>query len=288
MSSVSAPRTSPTTMRSGRMRSDSRTRSRNVTAPSPSRFGWRHCIATTSGRSTRSSKTSSQVTMRSRAGTAASRQLSSVVLPAPTAPATTIESPAVTAGVEEARRGGRARAEVDELGARVRAQSDELPDVHRPVVRDRWDRDVQAAAVGEAGIDERLGTVEPSTGARQHALHDLLDVARVEDETGELVLSVPSDEHPTGLVDPDLLDLGVLHHRRQGAEPDDPLPERLHVVVAERRQPAVEVAIPVVGDDLVDERPQRVVLVREAARAGSTARARRPRRDRAQPIVAVT
>ena len=96
MSRVSAPRTSPTTIRSGRMRSDSRTRSRRVTAPSPSRFGCRHCIATTSGRSTRSSKTSSHVTMRSRAGTAARRQFSSVVLPAPTAPATTTDRPACT------------------------------------------------------------------------------------------------------------------------------------------------------------------------------------------------
>ena len=39
MSSVSAPRTSPTTMRSGRMRSALRTSSRIRTSPSPSMFG---------------------------------------------------------------------------------------------------------------------------------------------------------------------------------------------------------------------------------------------------------
>ena len=41
MSSASPPRTSPTTMRSGRIRSAVRTRSRTVTAPAPSAFGGR-------------------------------------------------------------------------------------------------------------------------------------------------------------------------------------------------------------------------------------------------------
>ena len=41
MSNASAPRTSPTMMRSGRMRSALRTRSRCVTSPLPSMFGGR-------------------------------------------------------------------------------------------------------------------------------------------------------------------------------------------------------------------------------------------------------
>src|SRR3712207_97517 len=75
-------RTSPTTIREGRMRSASFTSRRSGISPVPSRFGWRVCMETTSGSGTRSSKTSSQVMTRSRAGMAAHRQLSSVVLPA--------------------------------------------------------------------------------------------------------------------------------------------------------------------------------------------------------------
>ena len=64
-------------MREGRIRSASFTSRRSGISPAPSRLGWRVCIATTSGNGTRSSKTSSQVITRSRAGMAAHRQLSS-------------------------------------------------------------------------------------------------------------------------------------------------------------------------------------------------------------------
>ncbi len=77
----SSCRTSPTMIRSGRIRSASLTSRRSLTSPVPSRFGCRVCIATTSGSGTRSSKTSSQVTTRSRAGIAAARQFNRVVFP---------------------------------------------------------------------------------------------------------------------------------------------------------------------------------------------------------------
>ncbi len=92
----SAWRTSPTTIRCGRIRSASRTRLRSVTSPVPSRLGCLVCMRTMSGNRTLSSNTSSQVMTRSRAGTALSRQLSSVVLPAWVPPATTMFSPAAT------------------------------------------------------------------------------------------------------------------------------------------------------------------------------------------------
>ena len=68
MSSVSAPRTSPTMMRSGRMRSALRTRSRIVTAPRPSMFGGRDSRRMRWSWSSWSSAASSIVTMRSVVG----------------------------------------------------------------------------------------------------------------------------------------------------------------------------------------------------------------------------
>ena len=59
--------------------------------------------------------------------------------------------------------GGRrgARTELDELGTRVRSQPDELADVHRPMARDRRDRDVEPAPVREAA---RRRTAAPGPG----------------------------------------------------------------------------------------------------------------------------
>ena len=65
MSSVSAPRTSPTMMRSGRMRSELRTRSRIETSPLPSTLDGRASSVTTCGCWRRSSALSSTVMMRS-------------------------------------------------------------------------------------------------------------------------------------------------------------------------------------------------------------------------------
>jgi hypothetical protein len=89
-------RTSPTISRCGRIRSASLTNRRSGISPVPSRFACRVCMATTSGNPTCSSKTSSTVTTRSRAGTVAHNALSSVVLPAWVPPETSTFSPAVT------------------------------------------------------------------------------------------------------------------------------------------------------------------------------------------------
>ena len=97
MSRDSASRTSPMRMRSGRIRRASLTRRRNSMAPVPSRFGWRHCMPTTSRSGTDSSKISSQVTTRSRGGIEAERQLSIVVLPDWVAPETRMFMPLSTA-----------------------------------------------------------------------------------------------------------------------------------------------------------------------------------------------
>src|ERR1700722_19846268 len=85
-SKASGPRTSPTMMRSGRMRRQFFTRSRMVTWPSPSRFGGRVSRRTTCGCCNCSSAASSQVTIRSSSSMKRVRQLSSVVLPEPVPP----------------------------------------------------------------------------------------------------------------------------------------------------------------------------------------------------------
>ena len=159
----SSCRTSPTTIREGRIRSASLTRRRSGISPVPSRLGWRVCIATTSGSGTRSSKTSSQVTTRSRAGIAAHRQLSSVVLPAWVPPETRTLSPAATAASRKRAACAVSVPSATSSSRLVRLQH-ELADVDRHVpAGDVRDDDVQPRAVGQHRVDERRRQVDPAT-----------------------------------------------------------------------------------------------------------------------------
>lgn len=88
MSRVSPPRTSPTMIRSGRMRSEFRTRSRMVILPCPSTLGGRLSRRTTCSCWSWSSAASSTVMMRSPSGMSPDSELSSVVLPEPVPPLT--------------------------------------------------------------------------------------------------------------------------------------------------------------------------------------------------------
>ena len=108
MSSASAPRTSPTMMRSGRIRSALRTQvARHDLAlaldvgAAGSRAGRRAAAAR------RSSAASSMVTMRSLSGIIADSTLSSVVLPLPVPPLTRMFVASLDARGEEVRRPGR-------------------------------------------------------------------------------------------------------------------------------------------------------------------------------------
>ena len=112
---------------------------------------------------------------------------------------------------------------------------------------------MQAASVRQPGVDEGLGPVEPPPGPRQHPLDQLLDLGPAQHDRRQLVLTAPRGEDPTGLVDPDLLDLGVLEQAGERAEATDAVVQELDVLVGERREAAGEIAIAVVDDDLVDE-----------------------------------
>ena len=91
---------------------------------------------------------------------------------------------------------------------------------------------MEPAPLGQARVDERLRPVEPPAGARQHPLHQLLDLGRAQHDGRELVLAPAGHEHPAGLVDPDLLDLGILEQPGQRPEPADAMVEQLDVLVA--------------------------------------------------------
>ena len=86
MSTASPPRHSPTTIRSGRMRSAFRTRSRIVIAPLPSMLDGRASRLMTCFCASLSSAASSIVMMRSRSGMNDESTFRSVVLPVPVPP----------------------------------------------------------------------------------------------------------------------------------------------------------------------------------------------------------
>ena len=104
MSSASAPRTSPTMIRSGRMRRELRTRSRIGTSPSPPRFFGRASSRSTWRWLSRSSAASSIVTIRSSFGIAVESAFRSVVLPEPVPPEMRMFSWALDAALRGTRR----------------------------------------------------------------------------------------------------------------------------------------------------------------------------------------
>ena len=104
MSRASPPRTSPTTIRSGRIRRALRTRSRMRTSPRPSLLAGRDSSRTTWGCWSWSSAASSMVTMRSRSGMNDDSTLRVVVLPVPVPPETrTLSLPRTLASRNRAR-----------------------------------------------------------------------------------------------------------------------------------------------------------------------------------------
>ncbi len=221
-SSASSCRTSPTMIRSGRIRSASLTSRRSRISPVPSRLGCRVCIATdVRAAAIRSSKTSSQVMTRSRGGIALARQLSIVVLPACVPPATTMLSPAATAASRNRAACAGSVPRLDELVEGM-GRDDELPDVHAQCSRvmsgiTTCSRDPS----GEHRVHEGARQVDPTAGGLQHPLDEVPDLARGEDRRGQLAPAATGDEHPAGLVQPDLLDLGIVEVGLQRPEPGD-------------------------------------------------------------------
>ena len=173
MSSASPPRTSPTTMRSGRIRSEFRTSSRMGIWPLPSTLGGRASSRMTCRWRSCSSTASSMVTMRSSVGMYDDTTLSSVVLPVPVPPLirmlrlprtqTSRKSAACWLSVPSRTR-----------SADVNGVAGELPDgQHGSVDRQRRDDGVDPGAVGQSGIDQRRRLVDPAADGRDDAFDDL-------------------------------------------------------------------------------------------------------------------
>ena len=172
-SNASGPRTSPTMMRSGRIRRQFLTRSRMVIWPSPSRLGGRVSRRTTCGCCSCSSAASSQVMMRSSSSMNWVRQLSSVVLPEPVPPETIVltrQRPMILQDLGALRRD---RAELDQLVERQLVLL-ELADGERGAVdRQRRHDDVDARAVGQARVADRRGFVDAAADLADDALADV-------------------------------------------------------------------------------------------------------------------
>jgi hypothetical protein len=75
---------------------------------------------------------------------------------------------------------------------------------------DVGDDDVQPGAVGEGGVHERAGQVDAAAAGPQHDLDQVADLLLGQDGGGELGPAAGGDEHLARLVDPDLLDVGVV------------------------------------------------------------------------------
>ena len=209
MSSASGPRTSPTTIRSGRMRSALRTSVRIVTSPRPSRPGGRASSRTTWRWRSRSSAASSIVTMRSSPGIAPESAFSVVVLPDPVPPLT---SRAALAATHRARNSASSGSSVPRAtrSRRPKPSRRKRRMVRQGPVSDSGGIDrVHARAVRQPGVAQRGGLVHPAAQRGEDPL-DRVQQLRLagEADRGALELSAPLDVHRVRAVDHHLV------HRR--------------------------------------------------------------------------
>ena len=207
-------------MRSGRMRSELRTRSRIVTSPLPSTLAGRASSVTTCGCCRRSSALSSTVMMRSPAGTAADIAFSSVVLPAPVPPEITTLRRAATQARSSPLGRLVERAHLHQL--REREQAREAPDRHRrPAQRERRDDHVDALAGRQARVDHRAGLVDAAVDLRDDAVDRLVQLRLVgEGDVRALEPALALEEDLVGAVDHDLGDRRVGEQRLEHPEAD--------------------------------------------------------------------
>ena len=240
MSSASAPRTSPTMIRSGRMRSELRTSSRIAISPSPSMFLGRASSRSTCSWCSWSSAASSIVTIRSASGIADESAFSSVVLPVPVPPEMRMLSSRGDAGARNVDGLGADRAEIDHVVEREALLRELADRDERAGQRQRRDDHVDAAAVREARVDHRRRLVDATTDLRHHLVDDAAQVRVVVEAHGRLEQpALALDPDVPGAVDHDLRDRVVGEQALERAVAEDVvgdlLAEALAVVARERR-----------------------------------------------------
>ena len=222
MSSAEASRTSPTTMRSGRMRSEFFTRSRISTAPLPSMLDGRDSSRSTWSWCSWSSAASSMVTMRSSVGMNDESTLRVVVLPGAGAAGDDDVQPALDAGGQEVGGALRVGAERDQVVGGVRVGGELADGQQRAVHGQRRDDRVDAAAVGQAGVHHRAGLVDATADPG----HDLVDRAAQVRLVVEVALDLDQpaaalDVDAVRAVDHDLGEVGVAQERLDRAVAED-------------------------------------------------------------------
>ena len=230
MSSVSPPRTSPTMIRSGRMRSELRTRSRIEISPRPSTLDGRASSVTTCGCCRRSSALSSTVMMRSVARHGGRQRVEQRRLARAGAAGDDDVQPRLD---QRAQQRDRRRASIelhaDELVEREQAR--EAADRQRRALeRQRRDDHVHALAGGQAGVDHRAGLVDAAVDLRDDAVDRLVELRLVgEGDVRALQAAVALDVDLVGPVDHDLGHGRVGEQRLEHAEADrlvDHLPDQ--------------------------------------------------------------
>ena len=154
------------------------------------------------------------------------------------------------ARVEEVRSLQGQRAELDQFAKSGRLD-DELADVYRAeTAADPIEDDVQPVSGREHRVDERSRDVDPAAGRLEHPLDEVTHIGRSQDRRGQLMATVAGDEDALRLVDPDLLDGGVVEIGLQRPEPRHPRDELVdHALrIVHRTYDAGEAAL-VVGLD---------------------------------------
>ena len=178
MSNASPPRTSPMMMRSGRIRSALRTRSRWVTSPLPSRLLGRVSRRTTCGCCNCSSAASSTVSTRSSWSMNRDMAFIIVVLPDPVPPEMMMFSRRLGGDFQRAGDRQRQRAEFDQLGEVDRLLAELADRDVGPVQRQRREHDVDARAVLQPRIHHRAGFIDPAPDRGGDALADARQMLR--------------------------------------------------------------------------------------------------------------
>ncbi len=221
MSSASAPRTSPTMMRSGRMRSALISRSRARIRPRPSMLTGRVSMRTTCSWSRLSSAVSSIVTMRSVSGIASASTPSSVDLPAPVPPEMRMFLRARTAKTRNSRISGESVPMVEQIVTPQPPATEAADGDRRTVDRHRRKRGVDTAAVRQAEVGHRRGGVDPAAHARRDALDHANDVVGVtEADVGAFEAAEPLHVHLIWRVHENVADGRIGEERGQRTHAD--------------------------------------------------------------------
>ena len=195
-----------------------------MTSPRPSRFGGRDSRRTTWGSGSRSSAASSIVTTRSAGSTNAARAPSVVVLPEPVPPQIEQRAAGGDGAAEEVEQRRRQRPVGDEVGGREPARAEAADGEQRPVERERRQHDVDARAVGQAGVAQRLGLVGPPPERREDPLDHVAQLGLAgEPHAGLREPPAALDPHGLGPADEQLVDAGVAQQRLERPESDGPL-----------------------------------------------------------------